>query len=107
MSLAQEKAAGAAILEAYMPGQFGARAVAKVLLGLASPAGRLPYTVYKASWVNETSMLEMDPRVAPGKPLAPFVPGSWGNTMRDAVRNKERWKGRRAPTQDPSTDRQR
>ena len=24
--------------------------------------------------------------------------------MRDAVRNKERWKRRRTPTQDPSTD---
>ena len=24
--------------------------------------------------------------------------------MRDAVSNKERWKGRRAPTQDPSTN---
>ena len=24
--------------------------------------------------------------------------------MRDAVSNKERWKGRRTPTQDPSTD---
>ena len=32
------------------------------------------------------------------------VLGSWGKTMRDAVRNKERWKTRRTPTQDPSTD---
>ena len=31
------------------------------------------------------------------------VRGSWGNTMRGAVRNKERWKWRRTPTQDPST----
>ena len=31
------------------------------------------------------------------------VLGSWGNTMRDAVRNKERWRRRRTPTQDPST----
>ena len=27
-----------------------------------------------------------------------------GIAMRDAVRNKERWKGCRTPTQDPSTD---
>ena len=27
-----------------------------------------------------------------------------GETMRDAVRNKERWKRRHTPTQDPSTD---
>ena len=32
------------------------------------------------------------------------VLGSWGKTMRDAVRNKERWKGRRTPTQHPSTN---
>ena len=31
------------------------------------------------------------------------VLGSWGNTTRDAVRDKERRKGRRTPTQDPST----
>ena len=30
--------------------------------------------------------------------------GSWGNTMRDAARNTERWKRHRTPTQDPSTD---
>ena len=33
-----------------------------------------------------------------------LVLGSWGNTMRGAVRNKERWKARPAPTQDPSTN---
>ena len=32
------------------------------------------------------------------------VPGTWGKAMRGAVRNKERWKRRRAPAQDPSTD---
>ena len=32
------------------------------------------------------------------------VPGSWCKPMRDVVRNKEWWKRRRAPTQDPSTD---
>ena len=31
------------------------------------------------------------------------VLGSWGRAMRGAVRSKERRKGRRAPTQDPST----
>ena len=34
---------------------------------------------------------------------SPPVLGSWGNTMRGAGTNKERWKGRRAPTQYPST----
>ena len=40
--------------------------------------------------------------------LAPFasVLGSWGKTMREAVRNKERCQGRRTPTRDPSTHNQ-
>ena len=37
-------------------------------------------------------------------PTRDLVLGSWVNTMRDAVMNKERWKRRRTPTQDPSTD---
>ena len=45
VSLAEEKAAGAAILEAYEPGKHGAGAVADVILGSTSPAGRLIYTV--------------------------------------------------------------
>ena len=32
------------------------------------------------------------------------VLGYWGNTMRDAVRNAERWKRRGTPTRDPSTN---
>ena len=33
-----------------------------------------------------------------------LVLGYWGNTMRGgALRNEERWKRRRTPTQDPST----
>ena len=32
------------------------------------------------------------------------VPGSWGKTTRDAVRNKERWKRSRAPSQYASTN---
>ena len=35
---------------------------------------------------------------------APAIPAILGETMRDAARNKERWKGRRTPTQGPSTD---
>ena len=32
------------------------------------------------------------------------VLGSWGNTARDAAGNKQRWKWRHTPIQDPSTD---
>ena len=44
------------------------------------------------------------PHPARRPPRPPSVLGSWGNTMRDAVRNKERWKRCRTPTQDPSTN---
>ena len=42
--------------------------------------------------------------VLPSSAQLGSVLGSWGKPIRDAVRSKERWKGRRAPTQDPSTD---
>ena len=45
-------------------------------------------------------MLSWDPR----RKAERSVPGPWGKTMRDAGRNKERWKRRRTPTPDPSTD---
>ena len=67
VSLAPEKAAGAAILEAFLPGKHGAGAVADVILGRRSPAGRLPYTVYQPNFVEQTSMTEMDPTVGVGK----------------------------------------
>ena len=37
-------------------------------------------------------------------PRGASVLGSWGNTTRGAVRNKERWKMCHTPTQDPSTN---
>ena len=83
VSLAQEKAAGAGILEAYEPGKHGAGAIADVILGHQSPAGRLIYTIYDADWVKQTSMTQMDMTVAPGKtyryytgePIWPFGHG--------------------------------
>jgi beta-glucosidase-like glycosyl hydrolase len=83
VSLMQEKRAGAAILEAFLPGKHGAGAVADVILGNKSPAGRLPYTVYDKDFVTQTSMTEMDPTAGVGKtyryftgvPLWPFGRG--------------------------------
>ena len=43
-------------------------------------------------------------RAACGTERPASVLGSWGKAMRGALMNKERWKGRRAPTQDPSTN---
>ena len=43
------------------------------------------------------------PPASSARALERAVLGSWGQTTRGAGRNKERWKGRRAPAQDPST----
>ena len=46
-----------AVLDAFYPGQFGARALAETLFGLSTPGGKLPYTYYRQ---NYTSAIKMD-----------------------------------------------
>jgi len=52
----------AAIVWAGYPGQAGGTAIADVIFGNYNPAGRLPYTVYPADYVNEVSMFDMQMR---------------------------------------------
>ena len=59
-----------AIVEAYYPGEAGGEAIAAVLWGRVSPAGRLPFTVPQESFTAR-DMLEMDLRAAGG------VTGHW------------------------------
>eukprot|EP01052_Picozoa_sp_SAG31_P039989 SAG31_NODE_5681_length_2384_cov_1.879212_3_plen_393_part_00 len=54
IDLTEAKQACSAILFAFLPSQFGGDAIADVLLGQYSPAGRLPITFYDRS-VNERS----------------------------------------------------
>ena len=69
-----------AILEAFMPGQYGAEAIMRVLLGAASPSGLLPVTVYDADFVDRRPITNLDLRAAggvtyryfDGTPLWPF-----------------------------------
>jgi len=44
------------------PGQSGGQAVAEAVFGVFSPAGRLPYTIYPANYVNQVSMFDMGMR---------------------------------------------
>ncbi len=41
------KEISAAVLEAYLPGPMGGRAVAEVLAGVVAPSGRLPFSYPK------------------------------------------------------------
>ena len=69
-----------AILEAFLPGQFGAEAVIQLLLGEASPSGLLPVTVYGADFIKRRAITNLDLRGSggvtyryfDGVPLYPF-----------------------------------
>ncbi|KAI0392250.1 glycoside hydrolase family 3 protein [Xylariaceae sp. FL0594] len=50
------------IVWAGFPGQDGGTAVLDILYGRASPAGRLPTTVYPASYVNQVPLTDMELR---------------------------------------------
>ena len=50
-----------AILEAFYPGEMGGDAIADILFGDYSPAGRLPYTIYPADYIKR-SYFNMDLR---------------------------------------------
>jgi hypothetical protein len=67
--LQEVDAAGArvAIVEAFYPGPRGGEAIAQGLFGLHNRWGRLPYTVYPASFTSEADMSMHDLRVPPGR----------------------------------------
>jgi hypothetical protein len=49
-----------AIIEAFYPGAVGGKAIADLIFGAFSPSAKLPYTLYKKGFVNETLMTEHD-----------------------------------------------
>ena len=50
------------------PGQSGGLALATVVFGQYNPAGRLPVTLYPASYVDAVSMFDMQMRPSPTNP---------------------------------------
>jgi hypothetical protein len=83
LSETELQAPNVAVIEAFYPGTRGAEAIAGAIFATPLPPassaasagerqfierwGRLPYSVYPASWVNETAMDEMDLAVYPGR----------------------------------------
>eukprot|EP01123_Difflugia_compressa_P001965 TRINITY_DN1254_c0_g1_i1.p1 TRINITY_DN1254_c0_g1~~TRINITY_DN1254_c0_g1_i1.p1 ORF type:complete len:830 (+),score=168.28 TRINITY_DN1254_c0_g1_i1:160-2490(+) len=59
-----------AILWVGYPGQSGGDAIAQTIFGDNNPAGRLPYTLYPANYVNQVSMFDMNmrPNTTTGNP---------------------------------------
>ena len=56
-----------AIIEAFYPGPRGGEALAQGLFGEMNRWGRMPYTIYPKTFVDETPMDEHDLRVPPGR----------------------------------------
>jgi beta-D-xylosidase 4 len=57
-----------ALVWAGYPGQDGGTAVMNIITGLASPAGRLPVTVYPSSYTNQAPFTNMDLRPSSSYP---------------------------------------
>jgi beta-glucosidase len=70
-----------ALLEAFHPGMMGGQAVAEVLFGVASPGGRLPFTVprcvgqLRAIYNHRPADYFRRYRLTPSEPLYPFGHG--------------------------------
>ena len=78
VGIAQEKESAPAILEAWYPGFWGARAIADTLFGdNHNLGGKLPVTWYDKNYVNEVKMSNMDFRpqagVSPGRTYRYFT----------------------------------
>jgi len=59
LAIEWEKANVPAIVDAFYPGELGGEAIARVLTGDVSPAGRLPNTIYPANLVNVRDIHDM------------------------------------------------
>jgi len=67
VSLDEEINTAGAILEVFYPGFQGGTAVASALFGDYNPGGKLPYTVYASTYVNDIKMSDMNMTDPPGR----------------------------------------
>ncbi|HBP37994.1 MAG TPA: glycosyl hydrolase [Clostridiales bacterium] len=76
VSLTEQDAACAAIVQCFYPGAEGGRALADVLFGRANPCGKLPVTFYRSTAdlppFEDYAMTNRTYRYFQGQPLYPF-----------------------------------
>lgn len=93
LNLAQERCA--AVIQAWYPGSMGGRAVAELIFGDFSPAGRLPVTFYKTveelPEFTDYSMKGRTYRYMKNEALYPFGYGLSYNTYRYEAQNSPQW----------------
>lgn len=58
---------GFAVLIGGYGGRFGPTALARILFGLETPTGRLPYSVYPEVWASNTAMADMSLTAGDGR----------------------------------------
>ena len=66
----------AALVAAFYPGELGGEAIVSVLLGEVAPSGRLPVTVYAATWADQREPTDMTLPAHPRDDGLGVVPGA-------------------------------
>lgn len=68
VAVEQEKKSAPAILEAFYPGFFGAKAIAATVFGANEHlGGKMPYTIYPKDYVSQVKMSDMEMTAGPGR----------------------------------------
>lgn len=70
------------ILEIFMPGVYGAQAVAETVWGTNVPSGKLPFTMYYSNYTDGLSIDDMSMTAGPGRTYVrhfyhPHLPSTW------------------------------
>ena len=73
ISIDEIKNSHAAVVEAWYPGFFGAKSIARTLFGRSNRWGKLPITIYSQKVADAFDMLDFDMTKAPGRTYRYFT----------------------------------